>query len=77
MRRPLNLRISFSKKKLEGIFGKENVWDKTIIRRLDHCRKSENGLFRELADGAEGRRPTGLPWPEPGHYDLSQSSHSH
>ena len=27
----------------------------------------------ELAAGVEGRRPTSLPWPEPGHYDLSQS----
>ena len=43
LRRPLNLRISFNKK-LERIFGKENVWTRQQLEDLT-CRKSENGLF--------------------------------
>ena len=45
LRRQLNLRISFKKKTWKDIWQRKMSVDKTTIRRLDHCRKSENGLF--------------------------------
>ena len=44
LRRQLNLRISFKTKTWKDIWQRKCL-DKTTIRRLDHCRKSENGLF--------------------------------